>query len=280
MDFTSEQIQEYLDYAIKLGLDYAPKLVLALITFAVGWFVVGRINQLIRQLFKRSKLDKSVEGFLESLLNISLKVILIIIVASMLGVQTTSLVALLGAAGLAIGLALQGSLSNFAGGVLILTFKPFKVGDYIQAQGQEGTVEQIQIFNTTLKTVDNKNVVIPNGNLSNDAIVNFTANRTRRVDLIFGVSYDDDLKKAKEVIAKIIAKEKRILETPESLIAIGNLGDSSVDIFCRVWVKTPDYWPVKFDLLETVKIEFDKVGISIPYPQQDVHHYQHNAPKS
>lgn len=276
MNFTSEQIQEYLDYGVKLSLDYAPKLALALLTLVVGWLVVGRINRLIQGLFRRSKLDRSVEGFLESLISISLKVILIIIVASMLGVQTTSLVALLGAAGLAVGLALQGSLSNFAGGVLILTFKPFKVGDYIEAQNQGGTVEQIQIFNTTLQTIDNKKIVIPNGNLSNDAIVNYTANRTRRIDLILGISYDDDLKHAKKVVADIVAAEERILDAPEPLIVIGNLGESSVDIFCRVWVKTDDYWPVKFDLLESVKVKFDEAGISIPYPQQDVHHYQHN----
>ncbi len=204
-----------------------------------------------------------------------LKVLLVISVVSMLGVQMTSFIAMLGAAGLAVGLALQGSLANFAGGVLLLLFKPFKVGDFIEAQSFTGTVNAIQVFNTVLKTPDNKTIVIPNGNLSNGAITNFTAEKNRRVEWNFGIGYADDLKKAKEILTQLVKSDSRILNEPESLVAISELGDSSVNFVVRAWVKLEDYWSVNFDMKEKVKLTFDEQGISIPFPQRDVHVYNH-----
>jgi small conductance mechanosensitive channel len=192
----------------------------------------------------------------------------------MVGIATTSFVAILGAAGLAIGLALQGSLANFAGGVLILLFKPFKVGDYIEAQGYSGTVNEIQIFNTILKSLDNKTIIIPNGNLSNDCITNYSTEPLRRVDFVFGIGYEDDIKKAKEVLLTIIKSDSRVLKEPEPFVSIGELGDSSVNFTVRVWCNKEAYWDVYFDMFEKVKLEFDKQGISIPFPQRDVHLYQ------
>jgi small conductance mechanosensitive channel len=193
----------------------------------------------------------------------------------MLGVQMTSFIAILGAAGLAVGLALQGSLANFAGGVLLLLFKPFKVGDFIEAQGFSGSVNAIQVFNTVLKTPDNKTIIIPNGNLSNGAITNFTAEKNRRVDWTFGIGYSDDIKKAKEILVQLIKSDPRILDEPEAMVALSELGDSSVNFVVRAWVKLEDFWGVYFDIQEKVKLTFDEQGISIPFPQRDVHVYNH-----
>ncbi len=250
---------------------YVPKLLYAIIVLVIGLFIIRGIRKLVLKFFEKKDFDPSVETFLASLITITLKILLVISVISMLGIQMTSFVAIIGAAGLAVGLSLQGSLANFAGGVLILSFKPFKVGDYIDGAGHSGTVSQIQIFNTVLKTPDNKTIIIPNGGLSNASIVNYSMEKKRRVDLSFGISYDDDLKKAKKVLQKIVDADKRILRTPESFIRLGELGDSSVNITLRLWVKAEDYWDVSFDMKESVKFSFDKNKISFPYPQMDVH---------
>lgn len=264
-------IEEVLKIVISFLWTYGPKIVYALAVLVIGFWFVNILKRTITKRFMKRKSDLSLNHFLTSLVSITLKVLILITVASMLGIATTSFIAILGAAGLALGLALQGSLANFAGGVLILMFKPFKVGDYIAAQGFDGTVRKIEIFNTTLTTVDNKTIIIPNGKLSNEVVTNYSTEKLRRVDLKFGIGYGDDIKKTKKTLDSIIAKHKLILKDPEPFVRLGELADSSVNFIVRVWVKTEDYWTVNFDLKESVKIEFDKAKISIPYPQMDVH---------
>ena len=222
-------------------------------------------------------METTLRRFLNSLSNIGLKGLLLISVASMLGIETTSFIAVLGAAGLAIGLALQGSLANFAGGVLILIFRPYKVGDFVEAAGQSGIVKSIEIFSTVLTTGDNKTIILPNGSISNSAVINYSTQETRRVDLVFCIGYDDDLRRAKAVLESLNNADERILKDPEPMIEVSNLGDSSVDITTGSWVNAADYWAVYFDLVENVKLVFDEEGISIPYPQTDVHLYQQPA---
>ncbi|MGI9324753.1 MAG: mechanosensitive ion channel family protein [Pseudomonadales bacterium] len=260
-----------------LTLAYTPKLLLALAVLLIGWWIIKRIVTLMEIALQRSAADAILTKFLKSLIGIGLKALLLISVASMVGIATTSFVAVLGAAGLAIGLALQGSLSNFAGGVLILFFRPFKVGDYIEAQGVGGTVFGMQIFNTILKTPDNKRVIVPNGPLANGNIVNYSTEPTRRVDFVFAVGYDDDLKAAKGILVKLLEQDERVLGEPASLVVVSELADSSVNFTVRAWVAAADYWPVKFDLIEQAKLAFDAAGISIPYPQTDVHLHNANA---
>ena len=273
LEQTNEQAQELLQTAYTLALTYGPKVVLALVTLIVGIWV---INKFVRTLDKNltSKVDATLGQFVASILSVILKAVLIISAASMIGIETTSFIAVLGAAGLAVGLALQGSLSNFAGGVVILLFKPFKVGDLIEAQGYIGTVSQIQIFNTILKTGDNRVVIIPNGSLSSSSMVNINQESTRRVDLLFGIGYSDNIDTAKTVLENLAAKDVRVLIDPEPKIVVSELADSSVNITVRLWVNTADYWGVFFDMHENVKKEFDAKGISIPFPQQDVHMHQ------
>lgn len=259
------------DYAGQLVIQYAPKFILAIIVLVVGWKIIGWfVKKLGRRMTKR-KMDASLKHFLESLIGILLKVMLVISVAAMIGIETTSFIAVLGAAGLAIGLALQGSLANFAGGALILTLKPFEVGDFIKAQGELGTVKKIEIFNTYINTPDNQVVVIPNGILSNGVITNYSKEDTRRIDLTFGIGYDDDANKAKKILQKIADKHKAVLKDPEHFIRVTELADSSVNISFRVWTKSADWWGTRIDILEEAKSEFDKNEISIPYPQMDLH---------
>jgi len=209
------------------------------------------------------------------LISVILKVMLIISVASMIGIQMTSFIAVLGAAGLAVGLALQGSLANFAGGVLILFFKPYKIGDFIDASGFMGSVKEIQIFNTILKTPDNKTIIIPNGTLSNASITNFSTEETRRVDMTFGIGYSDDIQKAKNILESLLKNDSRVLNDPAYMIVVSELADSSVNLVVRAWCNSADYWNIYFSMQERVKLEFDKQGISIPFPQRDVHVYNH-----
>jgi len=273
LDKTNEQLQELLQTAYTLTMSYGPKLVLALLTLIIGLWL---INKLVRR-FNTSltnKVDATLGQFGSSLVSVILKAVLLISVASMIGIETTSFIAVLGAAGLAVGLALQGSLANFAGGVLILMFKPFKVGDVIEAQGHIGTVKEIQIFNTLLTTPDNRIVIIPNGALSNSSMININRESTRRVDMAFGIGYGDDIDLAKSLLHETIIKEERILRDPAPMVVLSELADSSVNFAVRVWVNTPDYWPVYFAMHEHVKKEFDAKGISIPFPQQDVHLHQ------
>lgn len=246
------------------------------ILFAVATFFFGRIlarlfNGLLAKILKKSKMDDMLVNFITSISYALMLLVVIIAALDRLGVDTTSMVALIGAAGLAVGLALQGSLQNFASGVMLIVFRPFKNGDFVEAGGTTGIVEEITIFTTTMRTPDNKEVIVPNGSIFGGTITNFSARDTRRVDLVFGIGYGDDLLKAKSTLQAIVASDERILQDPEPTIAVSELADSSVNFVVRPWVKTADYWDVYFDLTEKVKLTFDKEGISIPFPQMDVH---------
>ena len=270
-------VQALSDKALELLSNYGPKLLMAIVTLIVGLWIIKILVKAFAKGMERSKIEVSLRSFLLSLVRIMLKVMLVISVASMIGLQMTSFVAILGAAGLAVGLALQGSLANFAGGVLILLFKPFKVGDFVDAGGHTGTIKEIQIFNTILKTPDNKTIIIPNGNLSNGSITNFSTEPIRRIDMTFGIGYSDDIQKAKETLEALLKSDSRILDDPAPTVAISELGDSSVNFAVRPWCNSADYWGVYFDIHEKVKLEFDKAEISIPFPQQDVHLYRHEG---
>jgi len=237
----------------------------------IGWKTAKIIRNLIVKLMEKNKVDNILISFSSNVAYVALVAFVIIAALGQLGVQTTSFIAIIGAAGLAIGLSLQGSLSNFASGVMIIFFRPFKVGDFIEAAGVSGVVEGIQIFSTQMRTGDNKAIIVPNSNITGGNITNYSAKEEKRIDLVFGIGYEDDLKKAKSILQDLIKKEKRVLKDPESVIAVSELADSSVNFVVRPWVKTEDYWGVYFDLTEAVKLRFDKEGISIPYPQQDVH---------
>ena len=256
------------------AVTYGGRLLLAIVTLIIGFWLIKRFNKMLRKILMARDFDKSLQSFLVSLLSITLKILLLISVISMLGVQMTSFIALLGAAGLAFGMALSGTLQNLAGGVVLLIFKPFKVGDYIQAQGFDGTVKEIQIFHTILSTPDNKRIVLPNGSLSSGSLVNYSTEPLRRVEWTFGISYTDDIDKAKEIIKRVITADERALKEPEPFFGVISLGDSSVNIVARAWVEAANFWPLFFVMNEAIKKEFDKEGISIPFPQQDVHLYQ------
>jgi small conductance mechanosensitive channel len=246
----------------------------ALVILVVGWLVAKFLKGLVRRLMVRSGVDPTLIGFCASITYMVLMVLVVVSALGKLGVQTTSFIAVIAAAGLAVGFALQGSLGNFAAGVLLIAFRPFKVGDFIEAGGTSGAVEEIQVFATTLKTPDNKAITVPNAAITGGNIINYSAKPVRRVDMVFGIGYGDDIKRAKEVIQGILTKDSRILKEPEPTIAVSELADSSVNIAVRPWVKTADYWGVFFDTTEAVKLEFDAQGITIPYPQQDVHMHQ------
>ncbi len=269
-----EMIEENSEKIIEFGLIYGADLVLALLVLFIGFWVIKRVVALMRAAMIRKEVDVTLRRFLVNLVGIILKALLIISVASMIGVETTSFIAIIGAAGLAIGLALQGSLANFAGGVLLLMFRPYKVGDFIESQGHSGTVYAIQIFTTILKTPDNKTVFIPNGPIANGSITNYSTEETRRVDMVFGIGYDDDIDKAKKILQSLIDADERIFKDPAPAILLAELANSSVNFKVRTWVKSQDYWGVFFDMHEAVKKTFDKEGVSIPYPQQDVHLHQ------
>ena len=266
-----DNISAYSDQAMNMIMDYGPKLLLATLVLIVGLWIINRVVNLLARGMKAREMEAELSGFLGSMCNILLKALLLISVAGMVGIETTSFIAILGAAGLAIGLALQGTLANFAGGVLILMFKPYKIGDFIEAQGVSGTVSSIQIFNTIIKTGDNKVIIVPNGSISNGIITNFSKETTRRVDFVFGIGYDDDIAQAKEVLNRLVKDESRILSDPAPLIVVSELADSSVNFTVRTWVNATDYWGVFFSLTERVKLTFDEEGLSIPYPQSDVH---------
>ncbi|OMH38381.1 mechanosensitive ion channel protein MscS [Motiliproteus sp. MSK22-1] len=264
-------MEEYQQQVIEYAALYGGKLILALLTLVIGLWIIRWIIAGFDRGLRASKVEETLAIFLEKLSATILKVLLFISVASMVGIETTSFIAIFGAAGLAVGLALQGSLSNFAGGVLILLFKPFKVGDFIETQGYSGSVKQIQIFNTILHTGDRKTIIIPNGPISNSSIVNYSLSPIRRVDMVFGIGYGDDLKKAKNLLQKLIEADERILKDQDNQVLLSELADSSVNFTVRAFVNSADYWGVFFDMQENVKLTFDAEGISIPYPQQDVH---------
>ena len=271
---TNIDLSELTEKAISLVMTYTPKLLLAILTLVVGLWLVNRFVGLLDHRLGRK--DPTLNKFLCGLISVVLKLMLFISVASMIGIETTSFIAVVGAAGLAIGLALQGSLANFAGGVLILIFKPFKVGDTIEAEGHLGSVEEIQILYTVVNTFDNKRIVIPNGSLSNATLTNVSVYDKRRCDMTFGIGYDDDIDKAKEVLQRLFEEDERSLSDPAPRICVGGLGDNSVDLMFRPWVATDDLWPYYWDMQEKVKKAFDEEGISIPYPQRDVHIYKTN----
>ncbi|WP_323750604.1 mechanosensitive ion channel family protein [Marinobacter sp.] len=265
----SGKASELLDQGIAMVMTYAPKVVLAIVTLMIGLWLINRFVSVLDN--KLGKKDPTLNKFLCGLVGAVLKILLLISVASMIGIATTSFVAIIGAAGLAVGFALQGSLANFAGGVLILIFKPFKVGDAIEAQGFLGSVREITILYTIVDTFDNRRVVIPNGQLSNSSLTNMSVYETRRCDMTFGIGYNDDIDKAKAICKRLIEEDERALKDPEPMIVVGGLGESSVDLKVRAWTSSGDLWPFYWDMQERVKKAFDAEGITIPYPQRSVH---------
>lgn len=260
-----------LDSLVDMLFTYGLQLLGAVAIFIIGRFIARRLSNLLRKGLTKANVDRALVSFFANILYFVLLAFVLIAALGQIGVETTSFAAAIAAAGLAIGLALQGSLSNFAAGVLIIIFRPFKSGDYVEVNGVGGSVEAISIFTTTLKTPDNKIVIVPNSHVTDGNIVNYSAEATRRVDMVFGCGYDDDILKAKKLLEKIVKADERVLKDPEPQIAVSELGDSSINFVVRPWVKTPDFWAAKFDITEKVKLEFDKAGISIPYPQRDVH---------
>ena len=260
----------YLDKLVELLIAWGPKVVLAIVLLVVGIIIINRLVKVMRRLMTKRNVDPTLIPFLANIVSILLKAMLIISVVDIVGVKTTSFVAVLGALGLAVGLALQGSLGNFAGGVLIILFKPYKVGDYIQAQGEAGTVKTIQIFNTVLSTPDNVVITIPNGAMSSGSITNYSAQDTRRLDLVYGISYSDDLEKAKDILKEMAGADTRLLKDPEPFVAVKELADSSVNLLVRIWCKKEDYWDIHFDWQNNVKLRFDKEGLTFPFPQREV----------
>ncbi len=262
-----------MDYSVTDSLfgNWVVNIFLAAVIFFVGRWVVNLLTKLADTVMTRSGVDEILRRFVGTILKWLLLLLVVIAALTQLGVNTTSLVALVGAAGLAVGLALKDSLSNFAAGVMLVVFRPFRAGDFVEAGGVMGVVENIQIFSTTLATLDNKEVTVPNGNIYSGTITNFSARDTRRIDLIFSIGYGDDIKQAKELIESIMAEDERILEDPAPTVGVMELGTNSVDLFARPWVNSADWWTTRIELLEKVKQAFDENGISIPFPQMDVH---------
>ncbi len=271
--FNTEQMSQVMDtYIIPWGID----IVMAIAIYIIGKFTVGILVNVFGKVMARSKYDEMLIDFIKAIVNSILMLFVIVASLDKLGVNTSSMVAIFGAAGLAIGLSLQGSLQNFAAGVMLLVFRPFKSGDFIDAGGEMGTVMSISIFTTMMITADNKQSIVPNGKIYGGNITNFSANDTRRVDMVVGIGYDSDLKKAKEVLNEMVAADERILKDPAPTVAVAELADNSVNFVVRPWVASADYWGVKFDFTEAVKLRFDAEGISIPFPQMDVHVYKND----
>ncbi len=261
-------MQKWIDTGYDLIIIYAPKILMAIVIWFIGLWIIKIIQKGIRKVLEKGDYDVSLKKFLLKLISWTLKIVLIIVVLGTLGIETTSFAVILASAGLAIGLALQGSLSNFAGGILIMIFKPFKVGDTIQAQGELGTVKEIEIFTTKLKSPDNKEIILPNGVLSNGNITNFTSQDTRRIDFTFGVGYDSDIKQTKEVLMNQLTSHPKVLKDPAPAVSLMELADSSINFIARPWVKTEDYWTVYFEINESTKDALDAAGIEIPYPHR------------
>jgi small conductance mechanosensitive channel len=272
--FETDKMAEMVNtYVIPWGINIA----FAIIIYVVGKIVVGMVTKLLGKVMGHAKYDDMLIDFVKSIINAILMLFVIVASLDELGVDTTSLVAILGAAGLAIGLSLQGSLQNFAAGVMLLVFKPFKAGDFVEAGGAMGVIKSISIFNTILTTGDNKEVIVPNGAIYGGNIINYSAKETRRVDMVVGIGYDADLLKAKQVLQELVEADERILAEPATTIAVSELAESSVNFVVRPWVKSADYWAVKFAFNEAVKLRFDQEGISIPYPQMDVHVHKQDS---
>ncbi len=262
--------------SVDLLTQFGYKIIAAVLIFFIGRWIAKLLVKFAKKIMAKAEMEDTLERFLANLLYAVLMAAIVIATINQLGVQTTSLLAIVGAAGLAIGLALQGSLANFASGVMIVGFRPYRVGDFIEAGGVSGTVVEVQIFTTVLKSPDNKKIIVPNSQIMAGTIVNISANPTRRLDLVAGCGYDDDLDKVRRVLEEIVAADDRVLADPAPTIAVSELADSSVNFVVRPWVNAGDYWPTHFDMTEAIKKRFDAEGISIPYPQQDVHMYQHS----
>ncbi|NND88863.1 MAG: mechanosensitive ion channel [Flavobacteriaceae bacterium] len=263
------------EYGQKL-IDFLPNLLSAILLLVFGWWVIKLVNRVVAKFFQKKDYDLTLERFIQSLINWGLKIVLFVLIVTQLGVESASLVAIIGAAGLAIGLALQGSLANFAGGVLILLLRPFKVGHFIKAQGVEGTVKEINIFNTKLLTFGNQEAILPNGKVSNDNIINYTVEGIRREALTIGISYDSDIRKAKDILLELLNEQELILQIEDKMpmVVVSELADSSVNLSVRYWAKNEDFWNIRFYTLEEAKQRLEAAGIEIPFPQRDVHLYQ------
>lgn len=272
-----DKVSQLLEMGKELAITYGIKVITALVIFIIGKMVANWVKKLVIKVMKKADVDQMIISFTSSIAYIAMLAFVVVAALGQLGIQTTSFIAILGAAGLAIGLALQGSLANFAAGFLLIIFRPFKVGDVIEAAGVTGKVNAIHIFTTTLTTPDNKTIIVPNAKLGSDNIVNYSTQATRRVDLTVGVSYDADLKEVRTILEDIVSKDSRILSDPAHQIAVSELGDNSVNFVVRLWVESADYWDVFFNTTETVKTRFDAAGIGIPFPQRDVHVYEHKA---
>lgn len=271
MQLEAINIEEIISaYIIPWGIN----IFLALAVLIIGRWVANIVVRIIKRLMKTANMDEVLIGFLASILNVVLLVVVVIAALEQLGVNTTSLVAVFAAAGLAVGLALKDSLSNFSAGVMLIIFKPFKVGNFVEAAGIAGVVEVIRIFNTQLRTGDNREIIVPNAQIYGGIITNFSAREQRRVDLVIGIGYEDDIRAAKQLLEGIMQADERVLKEPAPVILVSELGESSIDLAVRPWVNSVDYWNVRSDLLETIKRKFDAAGISIPYPQRDVHMHQ------
>ncbi|WP_340111572.1 mechanosensitive ion channel family protein [Maribellus mangrovi] len=267
----NEQFHDYLEKAYDFIAVYGIKVVMAIIVLIIGLWIIKRLVKTTDRIMTKRDVNVSLRGFLRSLISILLKIMLLISIAEMVGLKTTSFIAVLGAAGLAVGLALQGTLANFAGGVMILLFKPFKVGDLIESQGHKGKVKEIHIFVTILTTFENKTVILPNAAVSNNDIVNYTTQGVLRVDLAFGISYSSNIKEAKDTLMKIMTDHPKVLKDPAPFVGVSELADSSVNLAVRPHAKSEDYWEVYFDVYEAGKLALDKAGVTIPFPQMDVH---------
>ncbi len=268
-----EKYEEYAENIVNKVIDFLPGLIAAILTLVIGFWLIKMINRLVRKFFAKKDYDITLEKFIADLINWALKIVLFVLVITQLGVESASLVAIIGAAGLAIGLALQGSLANFAGGVLILLLKPFKVGDWISAQGVDGAVKEISIFNTRITTFGNQEAVVPNGKLSNDNIINYTVEGIRREAQTWGISYDSDIKLAKDILLNLVNEQETVLREPHPLpmIVVSELADSSVNLSLRYWAKNEDFWNLRWYILEEGKRRLEAQGIVIPFPQRDVH---------
>lgn len=267
----SEYIHELIDKGIDLGIEAGKSIIIAIIIYFVGKALISLINRMLGGMMERKKIDPAIQSFTKSLVNIMLMILLVISVVSALGVNTTSFAALLASAGVAVGMALSGNLQNLAGGIVILLFRPFKVGDYIEAQGTGGSVTEIQIFHTILTTPDNKKIYLPNGALSSGNITNYSKEPLRRVDFTVAVEYGEDIDKVRKALSDILSMDKRVMQEPAPVIVLGSLADSSVNMTVRVWVKSEDYWNVFFQTNETIYNEFNRLGINFPYPQLTIH---------
>lgn len=268
-------LQKYIDQGVAIVMERGPKILLAILVLIIGLRLIKFAVKLLNKTFEARNIDVTLRPFISNLINWILKVLLIVTVADMIGIENTSFVAIIGAAGLAVGFALQGTLANFAGGVLILIFKPFKVGDLIEGQGHLGVVEEIEIFVTKILTPDNRLVIIPNGALSNGSLKNLTAKDSVRVDLTIGIAYDEDVKLARTLLVEVMKNHDKVLAEPAPFVGVAELADSAINLAVRPWCNPADYWDVYFDILEGSKDALDKAGITIPFPQRDVHLYQH-----